>query len=58
MPMQSHSHLMPFSAPPPSGMGNVAQLCPPSGVDGESNGENVGENINHSCGTSEGVGVK
>ena len=29
-------------------MANVTKHCPPSGMDGESNGENVGENLNHS----------
>ncbi len=27
---------------------NVTKHCPPSGMDGESNGENVGENVIHS----------
>ena len=29
-------------------MANVTKHCPPSGMDGESNGENVGENVIHS----------
>jgi hypothetical protein len=28
--------------------GHVTAHCPPSGMDGESNGENVGENVIHS----------
>jgi hypothetical protein len=30
-------------------MANVTKHCPPYGMDGESNGENVGENVIHSA---------